>query len=67
MNTQFNFTANQSLNSNAAAPSIEGALNIGCLLKCGSGVLSCIQCGTNLGCWATCAGPQVVSCVSDCF
>ena len=79
MNKQFNFTAAQSLDNNAitlsggnaaavAAPGVEGALDFLCALKCaGSTALSCLKCGTNLGCWATCAGPQVVSCISGCF
>lgn len=71
------FTAEQSLGSagtyagnavGSAAPGVEGAIDFLCIAKCvGGNALKCIKCGTNLGCWATCAGPGVVSCVSGCF
>lgn len=73
----FKFTAEQSLGNNAlayagnaageAAPSIEGAIDFLCLLKCGAGALGCIKCGTNIGCWVKCAGPVIADCVKSCF
>lgn len=42
-------------------------LNFGCLLGCGVNALPCIRCGTDIGCWLSCAGPSTVSCVQGCF
>lgn len=39
-----------------------------CIIKCaGSAALKCLPCATNWVCWATCAGPDVVSCIMGCF
>ncbi len=38
-----------------------------CLASCGINALPCIKCGTNLGCWAKCAGPEAISCISGCL
>lgn len=39
-----------------------------CIVKCaGSAALKCLYCATNWTCWATCAGPDVVSCIMGCF
>ncbi|MBP7020734.1 MAG: hypothetical protein KBC30_02780 [Planctomycetes bacterium] len=42
-------------------------VDAGCLLKCAANALSCLRCGTNLGCWAICAGPKIITCVTGCF
>lgn len=47
---------------------LDSAKNIGkCAAKCGGNALSCIRCGTDIGCWVECAGPSTVSCLVDCF
>lgn len=42
-------------------------LNLGCLLGCAGNALSCLPCGTNIGCWASCAGPSAVNCIAGCL
>ncbi|MDP4182467.1 MAG: hypothetical protein Q8942_15425 [Bacillota bacterium] len=42
----------------------KGPCMIGCL---GSSALSCIKCGTDISCWATCAGPQALDCAKKCL
>jgi len=78
MNKLPNFTAEQSLVSPGnqhsgrasaapAAPEVEGAINIWCMVKCaGSTALGCAYCLTNPVCWGFCAGPGAVSCLSKC-
>lgn len=54
----------------AATPARAGVapqLDIGCLLGCGVGALGCIYCGVNPVCWAACAGPQAIGCISKCL
>jgi len=46
---------------------LEMAINIGCLMRCGGKALACAPCGSNLTCWAACAGPSTVSCATRCF
>jgi hypothetical protein len=46
---------------------VEMAINVGCIMRCGGKALACLPCGTNVACWATCAGPSTVSCVTRCF
>lgn len=41
--------------------------NVGCFAKCGSQALGCLHCGTNLTCWAQCAGPVAVNCIQSCL
>ncbi|HVZ39305.1 MAG TPA: hypothetical protein VHI13_08520 [Candidatus Kapabacteria bacterium] len=53
--------------SRSEAQSITAMINITCLLGCGIGVLKCLPCGTNLGCWATCAGPSAIGCITRCL
>jgi hypothetical protein len=43
------------------------AIDFGCLLGCGAQALPCIRCGTDLLCWASCAGPSTVSCITKCL
>jgi hypothetical protein len=55
----------------ASAPSTPSGvlpmLNIGCLIGCAANALGCLHCGTNLGCWASCAGPGAVQCIAGCL
>jgi hypothetical protein len=70
-------TAEQSLRSSSQRPvgavkgekpkGIEMAINVGCIMRCGGNALACLPCGTNVACWATCAGPSTVNCVTRCF
>ena len=46
---------------------IEMSLDIGCLLGCGIGILPCLVCGPVLPCWALCAGPQAINCITKCL
>lgn len=39
----------------------------GCIAGCGLNAIGCVHCGTDLGCWAKCAGPGAVDCISKCF
>lgn len=78
MKTVPNFTAEYSLatpgnwhsGTATAAPGaqeIEGAIDIWCMVKCiGMQALGCAYCLTNPVCWATCAGPGAVGCISKC-
>jgi hypothetical protein len=49
------------------APGINPQFDALCLLRCAGNALSCIACGVNIPCWAACAGPQAVDCISRCF
>ena len=46
---------------------VEMAINVGCIMRCGGNALACLPCGTNAACWAACAGPSTVNCVTRCF
>ena len=46
---------------------IDMMIDITCLLGCGIGVLKCIPCGLNPGCWLKCAGPGAIGCVTGCL
>ena len=47
---------------------VKGVLpNVGCMAKCGSQALGCLHCGTNLTCWAQCAGPVAATCIQTCL
>ena len=50
-----------------ANPGVDMALSVSCLLKCGVSALGCLHCGTNIGCWASCAGPDAVGCITGCL
>ncbi|NUM35494.1 MAG: hypothetical protein HUU50_13180 [Candidatus Brocadiae bacterium] len=51
-----------------SADSTDERVDTWCIVKCaGSSALSCLYCGTNWVCWATCAGPGVISCIKGCF
>lgn len=46
---------------------VQPAFSVGCMLKCVGGALDCLSCGTNIGCWLSCAGPKALKCLGDCF
>lgn len=47
---------------------ISPSLPIACILGCvGTTAFKCLHCGTSLGCWAKCAGPDSVGCISGCL
>lgn len=37
----------------------------GCAIKCGPQALSCVHCGGNKACWASCAGPSIAGCIAE--
>jgi hypothetical protein len=45
-------------------PAVRPSVDLMCLWSKAPGLLSCIHCGTDWGCWAECAGPQVCSILS---
>ncbi|HEX6750292.1 MAG TPA: hypothetical protein VF092_23565 [Longimicrobium sp.] len=49
------------------AAGVAPQFDLGCLLGCGAGVLSCLVCGPNPACWLACAGPQAIGCITRCL
>jgi hypothetical protein len=50
-----------------AKGSVEIAIDLNCILKCGIDALNCLHCGSDTGCWANCAGPDSLTCVLNCL
>lgn len=54
--------------SAVTTPDVQPMVSIGCLTGCvGDTAYSCLQCGSDLACWARCAGPASIPCLSRCY
>jgi len=51
----------------AGSGGVTTMVNTKCLFGCGVDTLSCLHCGSNVGCWASCAGPSALGCIMRCL